>query len=250
MPILTFCQTSTILNCHQLLNMSSVYYQLSWGKKRKTIILNIYINYKTGFQFQRHFKLWKYRHFYTRMRSSFVTLTSPLRTHPHHSGDNRRLHHHLDIYTCYCISLQTQTLCKDLGPTICPHNCMKTSSPCGSGEHASHHPLAILPLHFHSAWYSFWKFWALLSKSCSYYIATYINSLYFLIVFYNLQTVFTYNNPFNFHTKKTHKKQNTKTLVREKHIYLFPFLSEEMETQESFPNSTKVLKIPRCHEYT
>lgn len=165
--IITFCQTATILNCNQFLNMSSVYYQLSWGKGRKTIILNIYINYKTRFQFQRHFKVWKCSNFHAKLLSYFVTLISPLHTHPHHSGDNRRFHHHLDIYTCYRISWQTQSLREALGPAICPSHRMKINSPRGSGERASHRPLGVPPLPFLSEFYSFWKFWPLLSKLCS-----------------------------------------------------------------------------------
>lgn len=61
------------------------YYQLS-GKKRKTIILNIYINYETRFQFQRYFKLWKCSDVHAKFLSGFVTFISPLHAYHHYSG--------------------------------------------------------------------------------------------------------------------------------------------------------------------
>lgn len=222
--------------------MSSVDYQFSWGKKRKIIILSIYINYKICFQFQRHCEVWQCSNFHAKLLSCFVTLISPLHTHPHHSGDNRQLHQHLDIYTCYCISLQTWFLCKPWTPAPVLTTVWTSNSPCGSEHVPIIHRAFLLFLFFQSST-AFKALTTSLSKLCSYYTATFIYSLYFhilckLVSHKIIQLIFIPKNP---HEVKTG-------------IYLSPFLSEEMDTQESFWlakfYSAEVLKIPRRNEST
>lgn len=186
--------------------------------------------------------MWKCSNFHAKLLFCFVTLISPLHTHPHHSGDNRQLHHHLDIYTCYWISLQTWSLCKLWTPPSVLTTVWTSNSPCGSEEHVPIiYQALFLFLFFQSstALKSFDHF----TKLWSYYTYTFINSLYFHIIFKLfshkiIQLIFIPKNP---HEVKTG-------------IYLSPFLSEEMEIQESFWlakfYSTEVLKIPRSHEST
>lgn len=161
--------------------MSSVNYQFSWGKKkRKIIILSIHINYKICFQFQRYCEVWRRSSFHAKLLSCFVTLISPLHTHPHHSGDNRQLHHHLDIYTSYCISLQTWSLCKLWTLASVLITVWTSNSPCDSEEHVPIIHRAFLLFLFFQSSTAFKALTTSLSKLCPYYTATFINSCIFI----------------------------------------------------------------------
>lgn len=87
--ILTFCQIATILKCHQFLNMSSIYFLLSWKKKKNHHTKYIH-QLQDSFSISETFQITEMQQFSCRVPPLFYNTHQSFAHASHHSGENRQ----------------------------------------------------------------------------------------------------------------------------------------------------------------